>query len=116
MKLMRLLSLLALVLLIGSSLSVSLLFFEQKSDINLEKEEILLNRYGTSKSELRNSWEYRKKLKISSPIKNYQMRLNVSYSGGGDISCEGHCNEDFSDIRFTSADGKSIRPYWIEKK
>ncbi len=63
-----------------------------------------------------NSWEYRKRLNIYDPVNNYQMNLNVSYDGGGNVSCEGNCNLNFSDLRFTGSDGNSLRPYWIEEK
>lgn len=62
------------------------------------------------------SWRYRKRLNISNPHPDYQMKINVSYDGGGEISCEGHSNWNFSDIRFTGADGISERAYWIEEK
>ncbi len=65
---------------------------------------------------LNSSWSYRKMLDISNPVSGYQMKLNVSYDGGGDVSLEGHCNNNFSDLRFTAGDGISLRPYWIEEK
>jgi len=44
----------------------------------------------------------------------YQMKLNVSYDGGGDVSCEGHCQADFDDIRFVDIDNTTVLPYWKE--
>ncbi len=65
---------------------------------------------------LDHDWLYRKRIEISDPVDDYQMKLNVSYDGGGNVSCEGNVNEDFSDLRFTGADGVSTRPYWIEER
>jgi len=31
-------------------------------------------------------------------------------------NCEGHAQSDFADIRFTSDDGETLLPYWIEDK
>ena len=34
----------------------------------------------------------------------------------GIIDCEGHCNNDFSDIRFLTYDNNSVLDYWLESK
>jgi hypothetical protein len=35
-------------------------------------------------------------------------------SSGSDVYCNNHCNNDFSDIRFTKADRSTFLDYWIE--
>ena len=50
-------------------------------------------------------------------LTDYQVRLMVgesSGSSGADVHCEGKCNADFSDLRFTAADGATQFDYWIE--
>jgi len=42
------------------------------------------------------------------------MKINVSYSSGGDVSCNGHCQSDFDDIRFVDIDNTTVLPYWKE--
>jgi hypothetical protein len=63
-------------------------------------------------NKLEGYWEYRTPLTISnssaSALNNYQVRLNVTYESG--------MKADFSDIRFTSADGITPINYWIESK
>ena len=64
-------------------------------------------------------WSYRKELNISNPVSDYQMQLVVGYDSGAssyDVHCEGHCNTNFSDLRFTASDGTTLRSYWIERK
>ena len=64
-------------------------------------------------------WRYRKELNISNPVSDYQMKLEIGYNSGAssyDVHCEGHCNTNFSDLRFTAADGTTPRSYWIERK
>jgi len=41
--------------------------------------------------------------------------INVTNSSGGDVNCSGHCNNNFSDLRFTNESGDII-PHWIEYK
>lgn len=36
-------------------------------------------------------------------------------SNGSDVYLNGHCNANFSDVRFTMADGTSLLDYWIEE-
>jgi LPXTG-motif cell wall-anchored protein len=49
---------------------------------------------------------------------DYQMKINVNYGNGedspGNIYCNGNCNADFSDIRFTDTDGSTYLDYWID--
>ena len=61
-------------------------------------------------------WQYYKILCIDANGYSgfYQMCLNVSYSSGGNVSCEGHCQSDFDDIRFVDIDNSTVLPYWRE--
>jgi len=66
------------------------------------------------------NWQYRKKLTISNAVNEYQMKIKVYKDDGhdnpvsGEIDTEGHCKDDFGDIRF--ANETSELPYWIEEK
>ena len=67
------------------------------------------------------SWEYSKQLNISNPNENRtQIRLKIFKEDGYDdisnsiVDCDGHCNDNFSDIRFASLDATEL-PYWIEE-
>ena len=45
------------------------------------------------------------------------MKLLVGESSGAtgeDVDCAAHCKTDFSDLRFTTADGTTLLDYWIE--
>jgi len=49
---------------------------------------------------------------------NYQLKLTV-YKGNGESSgavvyLQTHCKDDFSDLRFTKADGETLLDYWVE--
>lgn len=67
-------------------------------------------------------WPYKKQITIENPIDGYQMPIRVYKNDGyddpinGTIDCEGHCNDDFSDLRFLNNDEDSELPYWIENK
>lgn len=67
-----------------------------------------------------NNWEYRKQLNITNPKNNYPLELNISYDtildGGEDVSCEEHCNINFSDLRFTEQDAITLRNYYLKEK
>jgi len=66
-------------------------------------------------------WNYRKPVTLSrasGAVSNYQMKLLVGESSGAtgeNVDCESHCNSDFSDLRFTAADGVTLLDYWIEE-
>ena len=50
---------------------------------------------------------------------NYQISISVCQSTntcapGAQVGCEGNVKADFSDIRFTAADGETILPYYLE--
>ena len=59
------------------------------------------------------SWDYYKTISVSNKIDDYQMKINITKVSGGDVDCESHCEDDFSDIRFVSANTTEL-PYWIE--
>lgn len=68
-------------------------------------------------------WEYRKSHTInagSGAGSDYQIELDVNYGSGTDtgntVYLNSNSNTDFSDIRFTSADGTTELDYWIESK
>jgi hypothetical protein len=61
------------------------------------------------------SWNYHKVLKISNANNDYQMKINVTMSSGGNVSCDGHCKNDFSDIRFVDSDNTTELSYWMER-
>ena len=64
-------------------------------------------------------WSYRKQVTLSrasGALNDYQMKILIgesSGSSGDDVHCEGKCEDDFFDLRFTTADG-SVLPHWIE--
>ncbi|MFA5760452.1 MAG: DUF2341 domain-containing protein [Dehalococcoidales bacterium] len=65
------------------------------------------------------SWLYKQTHNITSAttITNYQVKFAVYKTSGTSVDatiyCNNHCNDDFSDIRF-SVDGVTSLPYWIE--
>jgi len=65
-------------------------------------------------------WLYRKPVTLSrasGAVTNYQMKLKVGESAGAtgeDVDCGGKCKADFSDLRFTAADGTTLLDYYIE--
>jgi len=62
-------------------------------------------------------YQYRKKVTISGSSgagENYQVKLSIGSSSGGDFHLEGHCHDFPNDIRFTDDDGITLLDYWIE--
>jgi len=62
-------------------------------------------------------YAYRKKVTISGSSgagENYQVKLSIGSSSGGDFHLEGHCVDFPNDIRFTDDDGTTLLDYWIE--
>jgi len=62
-------------------------------------------------------YQYRKKVTISGSSgagENYQVKLKIGSSSGGDFHLEGHCEDFPNDIRFTDDDGTTLLDYWIE--
>ena len=59
-------------------------------------------------------WQYYKVLPINNQNNSYQMRITVGKSTGGNVTCEGHCRDDFGDIRFLDVDNSTQLSYWLE--
>jgi len=124
MKSIKVLSVCAAVLLLVGFASFTGASFEDpcirdEPDAEVSSDQVSTSSTSSSSSSadwLDEDWDYRKRLEISDPVDDYQMKLNVSYDGGGNVSCEGNVDEDFTDLRFTGADGVSTRPYWIEER
>ncbi|MCK4782035.1 DUF2341 domain-containing protein [Candidatus Parcubacteria bacterium] len=63
------------------------------------------------------SWSYRKSIPISNTTStqtDYQVKIEVATSTGGDVTCDGHCQDDFDDVRFTTSNGTTLIDYWRE--
>jgi len=60
-----------------------------------------------------NDFSYKKEITISNKIDDYQTFLNISKTSGI-YNCSGHCNDDFSDLRFVNSSETGELPYWIE--
>jgi len=60
------------------------------------------------------SWDYYKTASISNKVDDYQMKLVVGNSTGGDVTCDGHAKSDFGDIRFVNLANDTEYPYWME--
>ena len=60
-------------------------------------------------------WGYYKTIEVADKIDDYQMKILIDYDDdvGGNVSCEGHANANFSDLRFVY-DNTTELPYWIE--
>lgn len=64
------------------------------------------------------SFKFQKSIFISGgnrQLFNYPVKIKVGFLNTGDISCDGNIESDFRDARFTSADGQSILPYYLEE-
>jgi len=74
-------------------------------------------------------WGYRRSHDISAQAgagDHYQVCIKVYKSGtdngtetvngitAGKVSCDGHCRDDFGDIRFTDNDGDTLLDHWME--
>ena len=68
------------------------------------------------------SWDYRKEIVIDQTDDlgadaAYQIKLLVgktSSATGENVDLNGHCQDDFDDLRFTKSDGTTLLDYWIE--
>ena len=61
------------------------------------------------------NWNYRKLGNITNNIIGYETEILVGNSSGGNVTCEGHAQSDFDDIRFISySDNSTTVPYWRE--
>ncbi|EMR73342.1 protein of unknown function (DUF2341) [Thermoplasmatales archaeon SCGC AB-539-N05] len=59
------------------------------------------------------SWSYRKQLNLLNNLDDYQMKIIVGNNTGGNVTCNGHAQPDFDDIRFVNSTGNEL-PYWRE--
>jgi len=59
------------------------------------------------------NWQYHKTITVANKADDYQMKLFVGKSAGGNVTTEGHCNDNFSDLRFVY-DNSTELPYWIQ--
>lgn len=57
-------------------------------------------------------WGYCKNITVSNKYADYPTKI-VLYKDSGTYNCSGHCNNNFSDIRFACSNGTSI-PYFIQ--
>jgi hypothetical protein len=60
------------------------------------------------------NWQYYKLCSVSNRIQGYQMKLKVGKSASGNVTCGGHCNDNFSDIRFYRTDNMTPLGFWRE--
>ncbi|NHJ87227.1 MAG: DUF2341 domain-containing protein [Asgard group archaeon] len=60
------------------------------------------------------NWSYSRVLPISNPSNSYQMKIVIGKTIGGHVNCNGHCKDDFSDIRFVDVDNTTVLSYWTE--
>lgn len=80
---------------------------------------IFIVRYPTTSTWL-DPWQYRKTVKLkraSGAVYSYPMKLLVGESSGAvgeQVDLNAKCKTDFSDLRFTGADGVTLLNYWIE--
>ena len=68
-----------------------------------------------------NSWSYRKSHVVNLAAgagTNYQVQVTVNFGSGTDaggvVFCNSLCKTDFTDIRFTAADGTTLLSHWIQ--
>jgi hypothetical protein len=61
------------------------------------------------------NWNYRKLGNITNNENGYQMKIIVGNTSEGNVTCEGHAQSDFDDIRFISySDNTTTLPHWRE--
>jgi hypothetical protein len=61
------------------------------------------------------NWQYRKQLSISGKNGGYQMKIIIGNTSGGNVTCNGHARNNFSDIRFISySDNSTQLSYWLK--
>ena len=77
-------------------------------DSELRKDNFILN--------VSSYWAYYRVINLNNPHNHYQMLINISNNSGGDVDCNGHCLDNFGDVRFYDVDNVTVLDYWIEKK
>ena len=80
-----------------------------------------ISSYAFAQTWYNNNWAYRKSHVINAAAgagTNYQVQLTVHYGNGtdatGNVYCSSLCKTDFTDIRFTAADGTTLLSHWIQ--
>lgn len=59
------------------------------------------------------NWGYRKQLNITGKNGGYQMKIIIGNTTGGNVTCNGHAQSDFDDIRFVSySDNITLLSFW----
>jgi len=58
-------------------------------------------------------WDYYRTITVSNKLDDYQTKIVVGNSTGGNVNCSGYANSNFSDLRFVY-DNSTELPYWIE--
>jgi len=72
------------------------------------------NTYESQNGWWNSDWNYFKTATITNKRDDYQTKLVVGNSTGGDVHCEGHAKSDFGDIRFVNLANDTEYPYWME--
>jgi hypothetical protein len=74
-----------------------------------------INYFGTEnvKAWYITSEPYMKNCYISNKFLGYQTKLIIGKTSGGNVTTSGHCNNNFSDLRFCSNNNTELN-YWIE--
>jgi len=109
----KVLVLAVIVLFVGASVVQGIIDNNGIINDNNSNEKIMLNGWWDT------DWNFRKELTINNSTTDYQMILEVWKEDGYDdvinntIDCEGHCNNNFSDIRFIDSNNINLF-YWIE--
>jgi len=61
------------------------------------------------------NWQYRKQLSVTGKNGGYQMKIIIGNTSGGNVTCNGHVQSDFDDIRFISYSDNTTRlSYWCK--
>gem|GEM_PF-4201382 len=66
------------------------------------------------------NWQQAKILTINAPCEGYQMPITIYKEDGYDdpvnnsVDCEGHCKDEFSDVRFVATDNARTLSHWVE--
>ncbi|MCX6759225.1 MAG: DUF2341 domain-containing protein [Candidatus Nealsonbacteria bacterium] len=66
---------------------------------------------------LDSNWLYRKLIPIqntTSTLTDYQVKITIATTTGGNVTCNGHCKNNFDDIKFTADDGDTSLSFWRE--
>jgi hypothetical protein len=61
-------------------------------------------------------YKYRKKITVTNKVNAYPTMQTIGFSSGGDVHCQGLCQTDFGDVRFTDSDAITELKYWLEVK